>query len=148
MLLCLVTTSSQALDGLFTVDTWGATLSLGKLVASQTWLATLFLSNTWLRVLLLAKLTAAKTWLAVKLAGSVGLAVVCSDFASVVLVLLAGATFIWIVAIYDAQLEAEKARYYLERRHWRSSQSLERKTERNVCFVSAAGLGRPLLFSM
>jgi len=120
----LVTTSSQALDGLFTVDTWrAATLWLGKLVAVLTWIAVFFLSITWLGVLLLVKLMAAKAWLAVlslvKLAGSAGLALLADwTILAAGFYILAAFVSIWIVVTDELGLEAEqKVCYTFDLRH-------------------------------
>ena len=124
ILVCLVTTSSQALDGLFTVDTWrAATLWLGKLVAVLTWIAVFFLSITWLGVLLLVKLMAAKAWLAVlslvKLAGSAGLALLADwTILAAGFYILAAFVSIWIVVTDELGLEAEqKVCYTFDLRH-------------------------------
>lgn len=107
ILLCFLATSSQALDGLITENTWATGLVLGKLVGTKIWIALLSLLN---------------------LAGGAGLLLVDMSIMAVVGgYLLTIAAVVCICSNDQPGLEAEEpqVRYNLERRHLRHSPSLE-----------------------
>lgn len=109
VLVSFLGTSTQVLDGLFTVGTWRVILFMARILATKSWLGVLFVTDVWLRGLMLAKISAVNTCLAAvslfRLVGSVGLTVLTSDVLVAVLFLQAAAISIWVLATYDPGLE-------------------------------------------
>ena len=119
ILLCLLGTSSQVLDGLFAEETWLPVLLLGKILAANTWFVVTFMVNLAGSVVLAV---ANSTVVACSMAWDVGLALVNSTVVAASVFILAAVASIWTVVTDELGLEAkQQVRYDLERRHLRRS---------------------------